>query len=57
MMVCAIAGLFIAAAVISGIVTLALGLDDGGMQYDWRTERWVFVPERHDAVLEMIIRS
>lgn len=57
MMVCEIAGLFIAAAVISGIVTLALGLDDGGMQYDWRTERWVFVPERHDVVLEMIIRS
>ena len=57
MMVCAIAGLFAAAAVISGIVTLALGLDDGGMQYDWRTERWIFVPERHDVVLEMIIRS
>ena len=53
----AVIALFATAAVISGIVTLALGLDTDGMQYDWRTERWVFVPSRYDVVLEMIIKS
>lgn len=57
MMALAAAGLLLGAAIISGIVDWALGLDNDGMVYDIRTERWMFVPSRYDIVLEMIIRS
>lgn len=57
MMALAAAGLLLGAAIISGIVDWALGLDNDGMVYDIRTERWMFVPSRYDYVLEMIIRS
>ena len=57
MMALAAAGLLLGAAIISGIVDWALGLDNDGMVYDIRTERWMFVPSRYDTVLEMIIRS
>ena len=53
-----IIGLFMAAGVISCIVSWVLGLDtNGGMQYDWQSERWIFIPEREDILLEMIIKS
>ena len=57
MMALAAAGLLLGAAIISTFVDWALGLDNDGMVYDIRTERWMFVPSRYDIVLEMIIRS
>ena len=57
MMALAAAGLLVGAAIISAIVDWALGLDNEGMVYDIRTERWLFVPSRYDVALEMIIRS
>lgn len=57
MMALAAAGLLLGAAIISAFVDWALGLDNDGMVYDIRTERWMFVPSRYDTVLEMIIRS
>lgn len=52
-----IIGLFAVAAVFSGLISYALGLDDGGMRYDWRTERMVYVPTRRDMMLDIIIKS
>ena len=57
MMALAAAGLLVGASIISAIVDWALGLDNEGMIYDIRTERWLFVPSRYDVALEMIIRS
>ena len=57
MMALAAAGLLVGASIISAFVDWALGLDNEGMIYDIRTERWLFVPSRYDVALEMIIRS
>lgn len=57
MMALAAAGLLVGAAIISAFVDWALGLDNEGMMYDIKTERWMFVPSRYDVALEMIIRS
>ena len=57
MIVCSIIGLFAVIAAVSAIVTIFLGLDTDGLQYDWRTERWIFIPDRHDLMLEMLIKS
>ena len=53
----AIVAFFVIAAVISAFVDWALGLFDDSMQYDWHTERWVFVPTRYDVALDIMIRS
>ena len=50
-------GTFFGFAIVSGIVTWLLGLDEEAMQYDWRREQWVFVPERYDMMLEKLIRK
>ena len=50
-------GTFFGFAIVSGIITWLLGLDEEAMQYDWRKEQWVFVPERHDLLIQMIIKK
>jgi hypothetical protein len=57
MIVCYVVGFFAVLSAVSAISTIALGLDTDGLQYDWRTERWIFVPDRHDLILEMLIKS
>ena len=57
MIVCSIIGFFAVIAAVSAIVTIFLGLDTDGLEYDWRTERWIFIPDRHDLMLEMLIKS
>ena len=56
-MVLGVIALLIVAVAISALVSVGLGLDDDGMQYDCLKERWVFVPSRYDVMLEMIIKS
>ena len=57
MVLCATFGLYAVAAVISSIIDWLLGLDYDGMQYDWRAEKWIFVPTRYDVVLELMIKG
>lgn len=56
-MVLGFIGLFVVAAIISGLITTALGLNDNGMRYDCINEKWIFVPSRYDIMLDMLIRS
>ena len=53
----AIVAFFVIAAVISALGDWALGLFNFFFQYDWHTERWVFVPTRYDVALDIMIRS
>ena len=57
MLVGAVLGLIAFVAIASGLLSLIFGFEDEAMQYDWHTERWVFIPDKNDKLLEMLIKS
>ena len=48
---------FVTVVILGGIISYALGIDNDGEIYDWRTERMVHVPTRGDIILNMMIKS
>ena len=56
MLVSSVLGIIAFIAIASALISLIFGYDDS-MQYDWHTERWVFIPDKHDLLLEMMIKS